>query len=225
MEADESGVKPQKEIDGSQTISAEPIPLPGRPGAGTIIGLYQLLQLIGEGGMGEVWLAEQKQPVQRRVAIKLIKAGMNSRGRFDEEAVEQALRAQSVYGARGKQEARPGATPRSRAQGRISGKAGHCARARGPQHKSGLSGRDSVEHHGRDCVPEGQKGRRIRREVAGPLCRESMNCLPGTAGIYHRGISSASHWRITASVTALRACEPRSCSSAVRLPLRRSATI
>jgi hypothetical protein len=38
------------------------------------IGLYHMLQLIGRGGMGEVWLAEQKQPVRRRVAIKLIKA-------------------------------------------------------------------------------------------------------------------------------------------------------
>src|SRR5271156_3233097 len=96
MEADESEVtqKPQKEIDGSQTITAEPIPLPGRPGAGTMIGLYQLLQLIGEGGMGEVWLAEQKQPVQRRVAVKLIKAGMDTReviARFESERQALAL--------------------------------------------------------------------------------------------------------------------------------------
>ena len=47
--------------------------------AGTVIGRYQLLQKIGEGGMGEVWLAEQKEPVRRRVALKLVKAGMNSR--------------------------------------------------------------------------------------------------------------------------------------------------
>ena len=40
---------------------------------------YYLLELIGEGGMGEVWLAEQKEPVRRRVAIKLIKAGMDTR--------------------------------------------------------------------------------------------------------------------------------------------------
>jgi serine/threonine protein kinase len=53
---------------------------PGRDEtAGAVIGPYQLLHLIGEGGMGEVWLAEQKQPVRRRVAIKLIKAGMDTR--------------------------------------------------------------------------------------------------------------------------------------------------
>src|SRR5580698_2932880 len=46
--------------------------------ATTVIGPYHLLEVIGEGGMGEVWLAEQKQPVRRRVAIKLIKAGMDT---------------------------------------------------------------------------------------------------------------------------------------------------
>jgi hypothetical protein len=45
----------------------------------TVIGPYHLLELIGEGGMGAVWLAEQKQPVRRRVVIKLIKAGMDTR--------------------------------------------------------------------------------------------------------------------------------------------------
>ena len=43
-----------------------------------MIGRYHLLQKIGEGGMGEVWLAEQKEPVRRRVALKLVKAGMNT---------------------------------------------------------------------------------------------------------------------------------------------------
>jgi len=53
-----------------------------------VIGPYRLLELIGEGGMGQVWLAEQKQPVRRHVAIKLIKAGMNARevvARFESE--------------------------------------------------------------------------------------------------------------------------------------------
>jgi len=47
-------------------------------GSGTAIGRYRLLQRIGEGGMGEVWLAEQKEPVHRRVALKLVKEGMST---------------------------------------------------------------------------------------------------------------------------------------------------
>ena len=56
------------------------------------IGPYRLLERIGEGGMGEVWLAEQTEPVRRRVAIKVIKRGMDSKSfiaRF--EAERQAL--------------------------------------------------------------------------------------------------------------------------------------
>jgi serine/threonine protein kinase len=59
-----------------------------------VIDHYHLLQLIGEGGMGEVWLAEQKQPVRRRVALKLIKAGMDTRevvSRFESERQALAL--------------------------------------------------------------------------------------------------------------------------------------
>ncbi|MGC1298686.1 MAG: serine/threonine-protein kinase, partial [Alloacidobacterium sp.] len=60
----------------------------------TVIGPYHLLELIGQGGMGEVWLAEQKQPVRRRVAIKLIKTGMDTRevvARFESERQALAL--------------------------------------------------------------------------------------------------------------------------------------
>src|SRR5262249_23456897 len=59
---------------------------------GTVIGPYKLLQQIGEGGMGTVYMAEQTQPVQRKVALKVIKPGMDSRqviARF--EAERQAL--------------------------------------------------------------------------------------------------------------------------------------
>src|SRR5262249_54433946 len=60
--------------------------------SGTQIGPYKLLELIGEGGMGTVWMAQQTAPVKRLVAVKLIKAGMDSRqviARF--EAERQAL--------------------------------------------------------------------------------------------------------------------------------------
>ena len=59
---------------------------------GTQIGPYKLLQQIGEGGMGGVYMAEQLEPVKRRVALKIIKPGMDSRqfiARF--EAERQAL--------------------------------------------------------------------------------------------------------------------------------------
>src|SRR4029079_15148527 len=58
----------------------------------TIIGPYKLLQQIGEGGMGTVFMAEQTHPVQRKVALKVIKPGMDNRqviARF--EAERQAL--------------------------------------------------------------------------------------------------------------------------------------
>ena len=57
-----------------------------------VIGRYKLLQPIGEGGFGSVWMAEQKHPVKRRVALKIIKLGMDTRqviARF--EAERQAL--------------------------------------------------------------------------------------------------------------------------------------
>src|SRR5262249_55195433 len=59
---------------------------------GTVIGPYKLLEQIGEGGMGLVFVAEQQYPVKRRVALKDIKPGMDSRqviARF--EAERQAL--------------------------------------------------------------------------------------------------------------------------------------
>jgi len=58
------------------------------------VGPYRLLHQIGEGGMGKVWLAEQTHPVRRRVALKLIRAGMDTRevvARFESERQALAL--------------------------------------------------------------------------------------------------------------------------------------
>jgi WD40 repeat protein/serine/threonine protein kinase len=66
--------------------------LPITEGPGTIIGRYKLLQKIGEGGFGVVYMAEQEEPIRRRVALKIIKLGMDTSeviGRF--EAERQAL--------------------------------------------------------------------------------------------------------------------------------------
>src|SRR3954452_22405502 len=100
MEADEAATNPKsheesaKGVSETLTASVELRPNSWRSEIGAIIGSYQLLELIGEGGMGEVWLAEQKQPVRRRVAIKLIKAGMDTReviARFESERQALAL--------------------------------------------------------------------------------------------------------------------------------------
>src|SRR5688572_12220408 len=63
-----------------------------REGPGTVIGRYKLLERIGEGGFGVVYMAEQQQPVRRKVALKVIKPGLDTGqviARF--EAERQAL--------------------------------------------------------------------------------------------------------------------------------------
>ena len=78
------------------------------------VGPYHLLQKIGEGGMGEVWVAEQHKPIHRRVALKLIKAGMDTRqvvARFESERQALAMMDHpaiaKVYEAGATQEGRP----------------------------------------------------------------------------------------------------------------------
>lgn len=66
--------------------------VPTQEVSGAELGRYKLLEQIGEGGMGTVWMAEQREPVKRRVALKIIKLGMDSKqviARF--EAERQAL--------------------------------------------------------------------------------------------------------------------------------------
>jgi serine/threonine-protein kinase len=82
--------RPAVAIDPGGTAGWQP---PGSAGGvGSVIGAYKLLEQIGEGGMGLVFVAEQQQPLKRRVALKVIKPGMDSRqviARF--EAERQAL--------------------------------------------------------------------------------------------------------------------------------------
>ncbi len=63
-------------------------------GPGTVIGPYKLLQQIGEGGFGVVYMAEQQEPVRRKVALKIIKPGMDTKeviARFESERQALAL--------------------------------------------------------------------------------------------------------------------------------------
>src|SRR5258708_5223802 len=80
---------PPTGIDFKRTVRVD-IPLTEEPG--DRIGRYKLLQQIGEGGCGVVYMAEQEEPVRRRVALKVIKLGMDTKqviARF--EAERQAL--------------------------------------------------------------------------------------------------------------------------------------
>src|SRR5262245_18720048 len=82
-------------------MKAPAVPMPGRtvvlPPAekpGDRIGRYKLLEQIGEGGCGVVYVAEQEEPVRRRVALKVIKLGMDTKqviARFDAERQALAL--------------------------------------------------------------------------------------------------------------------------------------
>jgi len=85
---------PESALERPLGAPAETAPFegPGESAGAIIAGKYKLLERIGEGGMGEVWVAEQVEPVKRRVALKRIKPGMDSRAvlaRF--EAERQAL--------------------------------------------------------------------------------------------------------------------------------------
>src|SRR6266446_2693830 len=74
----------------SPVVTADEQPVRERPG--TVIGPYKLLEQIGEGGFGVVFMAEQQEPIRRKVALKVLKPGMDTRqviARF--EAERQAL--------------------------------------------------------------------------------------------------------------------------------------
>src|SRR6516164_5346860 len=62
-------------VDPEATVAFDPC----AEGTGAVIGPYKLLEQIGEGGFGVVFMAEQTQPVRRRVALKVLKPGMDTR--------------------------------------------------------------------------------------------------------------------------------------------------
>ena len=71
----------------AQAVYSDPVEKPG-----IVIGRYRLLEKIGEGGMAVVYMAEQEEPIRRKVALKIIKVGMDTKrviARF--EAERQAL--------------------------------------------------------------------------------------------------------------------------------------
>jgi len=83
----------QNEVELLLAVDETPA-LEDRPLSSDRVGSYRLLQKVGEGGMGEVWEAEQERPVRRRVALKLIKWGMDTRevvARFESERQALAL--------------------------------------------------------------------------------------------------------------------------------------
>ncbi|HMJ21887.1 MAG TPA: serine/threonine-protein kinase [Terriglobales bacterium] len=86
--------KTKSSFDGEPTLDIpRGIPAPrNQEGPAGFIGPYQLLEKLGEGGMGQVWLAEQSVPVRRQVALKLIRSGIHDDAvarRFESE--RQAL--------------------------------------------------------------------------------------------------------------------------------------
>ncbi|GAG03154.1 unnamed protein product, partial [marine sediment metagenome] len=81
-------------LGGRPPAVAPPIGQPITEKPGTVIGPYKLLQQIGEGGFGVVYMAEQQEPIQRKVALKIIKPGMDTKqviARFEAERQTLAL--------------------------------------------------------------------------------------------------------------------------------------
>src|SRR5437870_8425283 len=89
------GPPPKPDASPAKPGEADPttrVTVPSEQGPGTMIGRYKLLEKVGEGGFGTVYVAEQREPVKRRVALKIIKLGMDTKqviARF--EAERQAL--------------------------------------------------------------------------------------------------------------------------------------
>ncbi len=85
---------PAADVAATLPPPSEPVAGPTEVAGQVIAGKYTLVQKLGEGGMGSVWVAEQTEPVKRRVALKMIRAGVGSdvvMRRFDAERQALAL--------------------------------------------------------------------------------------------------------------------------------------
>jgi eukaryotic-like serine/threonine-protein kinase len=90
----EAHVQAGRFLNGPGPLPTQPPSNDGQERPGDILGRYKLLERLGEGGFGIVYMAEQREPVRRRVALKIIKPGMDSRhvlGRFETERQALAL--------------------------------------------------------------------------------------------------------------------------------------
>ncbi|MHC5108856.1 MAG: zf-HC2 domain-containing protein [Planctomycetota bacterium] len=90
-----------KKIDSAVVEASRSTDMHFNPAAGDQIGPYKLLETLGEGGFGVVYLAEQQEPILRRVALKIIKIGMDTRrviARFEAERQALAMMDQSPHG-------------------------------------------------------------------------------------------------------------------------------
>ncbi len=93
-EAGEFLASPTQDNNGAIRLVANVERQPPTEGPGTVVGRYKLLQPIGEGGFGVVYMADQQEPIRRKVALKIIKLGMDTKqviARFESERQALAL--------------------------------------------------------------------------------------------------------------------------------------
>ena len=95
--ADERPSVPQDEMAPGQAKPTIRLTVPTDQGPGTMIGRYKLLEKIGEGGFGTVYVAEQREPVKRRVALKIIKISLTRGQKHSSTWYEDKRKIRSIW--------------------------------------------------------------------------------------------------------------------------------